>query len=159
MNGWFWFYWKLRACTTIHIITATVNKAVKEIHNCILHLFMVLLPENIFSKILTRIHKFVLYASVSVESQVEKNSQWLPTSSRKREEQTRSGAAKAKLTTCWYFSLRWFLHSVVNRQNTDSNVAVNFCKNKIDGQEAVKVPLICTLSEKSSNQRSNVFLI
>ena len=34
---------------------------------------------------------------------------------------------------------------------------MNFCENKADGQEAIKTPLICTLSEKSSNHRSNVF--
>ena len=44
----------------------------------------------------------------------------------------------------------------MSSQNTDSNVEINFCENKTDGQEAVKTPLICTLSEKSSNQRSNV---
>ena len=42
-------------------------------------------------------------------------------------------------------------------QNTDSNVEIKICENKTDGQEAVKTALICTLSEKSSNQRSNVF--
>ena len=42
-------------------------------------------------------------------------------------------------------------------QNTDSNVEIKFCENKTDGQEAVKAPVICTLSEKSSNERSNVF--
>ena len=69
----------------------------------------------------------------------------------KREEQTRSSAAKAKLATCRHFSLLGFLHSVVSSQNTYSNVEINFCENKTDGQEAVKAPLICTLSEKSSN--------
>ena len=61
MNECFLFY--LRTCTTIHIITATVNKAVKEIYNCILHILMVLLPE-IFLKILVQIHKFVLFVFV-----------------------------------------------------------------------------------------------
>ena len=93
---------------------------------------------------------------VLVESSVEKNLRWLPTSSRKKRGATRSGAATAKLATCQHFSLLGFLHSVVSIQNTDSNVAKNFCENKTDGQEAVKAPLICTLSEKSSNQRSNV---
>ena len=45
----------------------------------------------------------------------------------------------------------------MSSQNTDSNVEIKFCENKTDGQEAVKTPLICTLSEKSSNHRSNVF--
>ena len=44
----------------------------------------------------------------------------------------------------------------MSSQNTDSNVETNFCESKTDGQEAVKAPQICTLSEKSSNQRSNV---
>ena len=74
----------------------------------------------------------------------------------KREEQARSGAAEAKLATCRRFSLVGFLHSVVSSQNTDSNVEINFCEKKTDDQEAVKAPQICTLSEKSSNQRSNV---
>ena len=74
----------------------------------------------------------------------------------KREEQTRSGAATAKPATCRHFSLLGFLHSIVSIQNTDSNVEINFCENKTDGQEAVKAPLICTPSEKISNQRSNV---
>ena len=94
---------------------------------------------------------------VSVESPVEKNSRWLPTSSRKKEDQTRSGVSKAKLATCGHFSLLGFLRSVVISQNTDSNVEIKICENKTDGQEAVKTALICTLSEKSSNQRSNVF--
>ena len=75
----------------------------------------------------------------------------------KSEEQTRSGAAKAKLSTCWHFSLLGFLHSVVSGQNTNSNVEKIFYENKTDGHEAVKIPSICTLSEKSSNQRSNIF--
>ena len=105
-----------------------------------------------FSEILIWVHKFALYALVSVESPAEKNSQWLPASSRKKKEkQTRSGAAKTKLATCRHFSLLGFLHSVVSSQNTYSNVEINFCENKTDGQEAVKAPLICTLSEKSSN--------
>ena len=74
----------------------------------------------------------------------------------KREEQARSGAAEAKLATCRRFSLVGFLHSVVSSQNTDSNVEINFCEKKTDDQEAVKAPQICTLSEKSSNQRSNI---
>ena len=76
----------------------------------------------------------------------------------KREEQTRSGAAEAKLTTCQHFSLLWFLHSAVNSQKTDSNVAINFCENKTDGQEEVKASMIRTLSDKNTNRRSNVFL-
>ena len=90
---------------------------------------------------------------VSVESPAEKNSQWLPASSRKKkkEKQTKSGAAKAKLATCRHFNLLGFLHSVVSSQNTYSNVEINFCENKTDDQEVVKAPLICTLSEKSSN--------
>ena len=44
----------------------------------------------------------------------------------------------------------------MSSQNTDSNVEINFCENKIDGQEAVKAPQICNSSEKSLNQRSNV---
>ena len=110
-----------------------------------------------FSKILVWIHEFVLYTLVSVESPVEKNSRWLPTSSRKKEDQTRSGVSKAKLATCGHLSLLGFLRSVVISQNTDSNVEIKICENKTDGQEAVKTTLICTLSEKSSNQRSNVF--
>ena len=74
----------------------------------------------------------------------------------KREEQTRSGAAKAKLASCQHFILLGFLHSVVSSRNTDSNIELNICENKTDDQEAVKAPQICTLSEKSSNQRSNV---
>ena len=70
---------------------------------------------------------------------------------KKKEKQTKSGAAKAKLATCRHFNLLGFLHSVVSSQNTYSNVEINFCENKTDGQEAVKAPLICTLSEKSSN--------
>ena len=85
---------------------------------------------------------------------MEKNLQSLPTSSRKKE-QTRSGATKAKLATCRDFSLLGILHSVVSSQNYDSNVEINFCENKTDGQEVVKAPLICSLSEKSSNQRLN----
>ena len=76
---------------------------------------------------------------------------------RKREEQARSGAAEAKLATCRRFSLLGFSHSVVSNQNTDSNVKLNFCEKKTDDQEAVKAPQICTLSEKSSIKRSNVF--
>ena len=45
----------------------------------------------------------------------------------------------------------------MSSQNTDRNVKIKFCENKTDGQEAVKTPLICTLSEKKSNHRSNVF--
>ena len=45
----------------------------------------------------------------------------------------------------------------MSSQNTDSNVEIKFCENKTDCQEALKRPLICTLSEKSSNQRSNAF--
>ena len=71
----------------------------------------------------------------------------------KREKQTRSDA---KLATCRHFNLLGFLNSVVSSQNTDSNVEINFCENKTDGQKAVKAPAICNLSEKSSNQRSNV---
>ena len=71
----------------------------------------------------------------------------------KREKQTRSDA---KLATCRHFNLLGFLNSVVSSQNTDSNVEINFCENKTDGQEAVKAPPICNLSEKSSNQRSHV---
>ena len=93
---------------------------------------------------------------VLVESSVEKIYDGYQQAVEKREEQTRSGAATGKLATCRHFSLLGFLHSVVSIQNTDSNVAKNFCENKTDGQEAVKAPLICTLSEKSSNQRSNV---
>ena len=106
---------------------------------------------NSFSKILVWIHKFVLYAFVSVDALKAK---WHATE--KREEQTRLGAAKTKLATCRHFSLLGFLNSIVSSQNTDSNVEINFCENKTDGQEAVKAPQICTLSEKSSNQRLNV---
>ena len=45
----------------------------------------------------------------------------------------------------------------MSSQNTDSNAEIKFCENKTDCPEAVKTPLICTLSEKSSNQRSNAF--
>ena len=72
---------------------------------------------------------------------------------KKREKQTRSDA---KLATRRHFNLLGFLNSVVSSRNTDSNVEINFCENKTDGQEAVKAPPICNLSEKSSNQRSNV---
>ena len=40
--------------------------------------------------------------------------------------------------------------------DTDSNIEINFCENKTDGQEAVKAPQICNLSEKSSNQGSKI---
>ena len=53
----------------------------------------------------------------------------------KREEHTRSGAAKAKLATCRHLSLLGFLYPVVSSQNTDSNVEVNFREKKTDGQE------------------------
>ena len=33
---------------------------------------------------------------------------------------------------------------------------MNFCENKTGGAETVKAPQICTLSEKSSNPRSNI---
>ena len=74
----------------------------------------------------------------------------------KREEQPRSAAAKVKLATCRHFNSHEFLHSVVSSQNTDSNVEMNFCENETDGQEGAKASQICTLSEKSSNQRSDV---
>ena len=114
-----------------------------------------------FSEILVWIHKFILYALVSVDAL---KSQWKEIRDgyrravEKREEQTRSGAAEAKLTTCQHFSLLWFLHSAVNSQKTDSNVAINFCENKTDGQEEVKASMIRTLSDKNRNRRSNVFL-
>ena len=44
----------------------------------------------------------------------------------------------------------------MSSQNTDSNVEINFYENKTDSQEAVKALQICSLSEKSSNQKSNV---
>ena len=71
----------------------------------------------------------------------------------KREEQTRSSAAKTKLETCRHFSLLGNLHSVVSSQTTDTNVKINFCESETDGQEAVKAPHICAPSEKNSNQR------
>ena len=120
---------------------------------------MVLLPEIFFSKILVSIYKFVLYALDSVDAL---KAQWkkircgYQQAVVKREEQTRSGAAKAKLAACRHFSLLRLLHSLVSSQNTDSDVEIKFCENKTDGQEAVKAPQICTLSDKSSNQRSNV---
>ena len=92
-----------------------------------------------------------------LKSSVEKIRDGCRRAVEKREEKTRPGAAKAKLATCRHFSLFGFLSSAVSSQNTDSNIEINFCENKIDGQEAVKAPQICTLSEKSSNQRSNVF--
>ena len=46
----------------------------------------------------------------------------------------------------------------MNSQKTDSNVAINFCENKTDGQEEVKASMIRTLSDKNTNRRSNVFL-
>ena len=87
---------------------------------------------------------------------MEKNSRCYQRAVEKREEQTRSGTAKAKLVTCQHFTLLGFLLSVVSSQNTDSNIELNICENKTDDQEAVKAPQICTLSGKSSNQRSNV---
>ena len=112
-----------------------------------------------FSKILLWMYKFVLYALVSAENPLEKKiDDGYRRAVEKREEQTRSGAAEAKLTTCQHFSLLWFLHSAVNSQKTDSNVAINFCENKTDGQEEVKASMIRTLSDKNTNRRSNVFL-
>ena len=43
----------------------------------------------------------------------------------------------------------------MSSQNADSNANINFWENKTDGQGAVKAPQICSLSEESSNQRSN----
>ena len=74
----------------------------------------------------------------------------------KREAQTISGAAKSKLATCRHISLIRFLHLVVSIQTTDSNVEIRFCENKTDDEEEVKASQICSLSEKISNQRSNV---
>ena len=45
----------------------------------------------------------------------------------------------------------------MSSQNTDRNAEIKFYENKTGCQEAVKTPLICTLSEKSSNRRSNAF--
>ena len=58
----------------------------------------------------------------------------------KRDEQTRSGPAKAKLATCRHFGSLGCLHSVVSSKSTDSNFEINFCGNKTAGQEAVKAP-------------------
>ena len=109
---------------------------------------------NSFSKIVVWIHNFDPYAFVSADAL---KAQWkiichgYKWAVEKREKQTRSGAAKTKLATCQHFSLLGFLHSVVSSQNTDSNVEINFCENKTNGQEAVKAPQICTSSEKNSN--------
>ena len=109
---------------------------------------------NSFSKIVVWIHNFDPYAFVSADAlkaQWKKICHGYKWAVEKREKQTRSGAAKTKLATCQHFSLLGFLHSVVSSQNTDSNVEINFCENKTDGQEAVKAPQICTSSEKNSN--------
>ena len=113
---------------------------------------------NSFSKTLVWIHNFGLYPFVSADAlkaQWKKNRDGYIWAIEKREEQTRLGVAKTKLATCRHFSLLGFLHSVVSSQNADSNANINFWENKTDGQEAVKAPQICTLSEESSNQRSN----
>ena len=97
------------------------------------------------------IHNFGLYASVSgdaLKAQWTKIRDGYRRAVEKREEQTRSGAAKTKLTTCQHFSLLGFLHSVVSRENTDSNVETNFFENKTDGQEAVKAPQIWLFQRK-----------
>ena len=92
-----------------------------------------------FSKILLWMYKFVLYALVSAENPLEKKiDDGYRRAVEKREEQTRSSAAEAKLTTCRHFGLLWFLHSVVNSQNTDSNVAINFYENKTEGKRKLK---------------------
>ena len=94
MNEWFWFYWKLRACTTIPINTATVNKAVKEIHNCILHLFMVLLQENLFPKFFYECINLFYMHWFQLKTHWKKNWRWLPTSSRKKR-------GTNKIKCCW----------------------------------------------------------
>ena len=118
---------------------------------------MVLLPENLFPKLLYELMSLFYMHWFQLKVQWKKICDDYRRAVEKREEQTRSGTAKAKLATCRHFSLLGFLHSVVSSQNTDSNVEIKFFENKTAGQEAVKAPLICTLSEKSSNQRSNVF--
>ena len=107
---------------------------------------MVLLPENLSPKLLYEFMNLFYIHWFQLKDQWKKNCDGYRRAVEKREEQTRSGTAKAKLATCRHFS-----------QNTDSNVEIKFFENKTAGQEAVKTPLICTLSEKSSNQRSNVF--
>ena len=52
---------------------------------------------------------------------------------KQKKKERRSGAAKAKLANCRYFSLLGFLHTAVRSQNTDSNIEINFCESKTDG--------------------------
>ena len=87
-----------------------------------------------FSKILVWIHKLVLYTLVSLDAlkaQREKVRDGYQRAVEKREEQTRSDAAKAKLATCRHFSLLGILHSVVSSQNADGNIEIIFLKTKL----------------------------
>ena len=109
---------------------------------------MVPLPEIFSPKFLCEFINLSYMHWFQLKAQWKKIRDGCRRAAEKREEQTRSGAAKANSATYRHFSLPGFLNSVVSSRNTDSN-EINFCENKTDCQEAVKAPLICTRSEKS----------
>ena len=75
---------------------------------------MVLLPENLFPKFLYEFINLFYMRWFQLKAQWKKIHDGYRRAADKREEHTRSGAAKAKLATCRHLSLLGFLYSVVS---------------------------------------------
>ena len=66
----------------------------------------------------------------------------------KREEQTRSGAAKTKFATCQHFSLLGFLHLIVSSQNTAVMLKWIFMKTKLTPQGSYSIEVFVLFQRK-----------
>ena len=123
----------LKTCATIHITTATLNKAVKKILNCLAYLFVVLLLEILFGKFLYKFMNLVYTHLFQLMpwNPIEKAPDGYRQAVGKRGEQTRSGAAKTKFATCQHFSLLGFLHPIVSSQNAAVMLKWIFMKTKL----------------------------